>query len=114
MSSSTAQSRTDVAAGPPGALRKCPRDVGEKPGPLGRGRRPEKLDQRNQLTVSAVDRRLVRPIDKKGCGEDQVNCDDRGDHQCCDLSADTRQIEKGGSLHDRPFAGGVAASTGGG
>src|ERR1700694_5687287 len=36
-------------------LRKCPRDVGEKLGPLGRGRRPEKLEQRNPLTVFAVD-----------------------------------------------------------
>jgi hypothetical protein len=52
-------------------------------------------------------------MDKKGCGEDQVNCDDRGDYQCCDLSADPRQIEKGESLPDRPFAGAVAASTAG-
>src|SRR5882757_548031 len=77
-------------------LRKCPRDVGENPWPSGRGRRAEKLDCRCELTVSTVDRRivLVRPMDKKGCGEDQVTCDDRGDHQRCDLCADALQIQK--------------------
>ena len=59
-------------------LRKCPRDVGEKPWPSGRGRRAEKLDYCRQLTVPPIDRQieLVRPINKKGCGEDHVNCDD--------------------------------------
>lgn len=94
-------------------LRKCPRDVGEKPWPSDRGRRAEKLDYCCELTVSAVDRRieLVRPMDKKGCGEDQVNCDDRDDHQRRDLSADSLQIQKTEQLHDQPFAGGVTVST---
>src|SRR5258707_13202718 len=77
-------------------LRECPRDVGKQRWPSDRGRRAEKLDHWNQLTVSVLERRieLVRPVDQKGCGDDQVNRDDRGGHQGCDLSADTPEIEK--------------------
>ena len=84
-----------------------------KPRPLGCGRRAEKLDRGGKLAVAAVDRRigLVRPVDQKGRGDDQVNGDDRGDHQRRDLSADTPEIEKAEQLHDRPSAGAVTAST---
>ena len=93
-------------------LRKCPRNVGQKPWPSACGRRAEKLDHCCELTVPAVDRRieLVRPMDQKDRGEDQVNCDDRGDHQRRDLSADTPEIQKA-ELHDQPFVGGVTAFT---
>jgi len=77
-------------------LRKRPRNVDEKPRPFGRGRGAEKLCQGGKLIVSAVDRRigLVRPVDEKDRREDQMNRDDRGDHQRGDLSADTPEIEK--------------------
>ena len=48
---------------------------------------------------------------RKGRGEDQVYGDDRGDHQCRDLPADTPEVEKPEQLHDQPFAGIVTAST---
>ena len=49
-------------------LRKCPRNVGEEPGPFGRLRRAEKLDRCYELGVPAVDRwiGLVRPMEEKG------------------------------------------------
>jgi len=64
-------------------LRECPRDVGKQRWPSGRGRRAEKLDHWNQLTVSVLERRskLVRPENENGRGKDQVNGNDRGDHQ---------------------------------
>ena len=94
-------------------LRKCPRDVGKQRWPSGRGRRAEKLDHWNQLTVSLLERRIepVRPVDQKGRGDDQVDGDDRGGHQRRNLSADTPEIEKTCQLHDQPLAGVVTAST---
>ena len=88
-------------------LRKRPRDVGEQPGPLGRRRCAEQLHRRGELAVPAVDGRigLVRPLDQEGGGDDQMNRDDRGDHQGRDLSADALQVQKAEQLHDQPFAG---------
>jgi len=82
------------------------RDVGEEPRPLRRGRGAEKLGHGDKLIVSAIDRRigLVRPVDEKGGGEDQVYCDDRGDYQCRDLSADTPEIQEAEQFHVRPPA----------
>jgi hypothetical protein len=40
-----------------------------------------------------------------------VDGDDRGDHQCRDLPADTPEIEKSEPLHDPPLVGIVTAST---
>jgi len=49
-------------------LRKCPRNVGEEPGPFGSLRRAEKLDRCYELGVPAVDRwiGLVRTMEEKG------------------------------------------------
>ena len=48
-------------------LRKCAADVGEKPWPVGGGRRAEQLDRRGKLRVTAIDRRigLVRPAGRE-------------------------------------------------
>jgi hypothetical protein len=40
-----------------------------------------------------------------------VTCDDGGDHQRRDLSADAPQVKKTEPLHDKPFAEGGAVST---
>ena len=73
----------------------------------------EKLGCGGELAVSAVERwiDLVRPVDQEGRGEDQVDGDDRGDHQRRDLSADTPEIQKPCQLHDQPLAGVVTAFT---
>ena len=96
-------------------LRKCAADVGEKPRPVGGGSRAKKQHRRGKLRVTPIDRRigLVRPADKKDRGEDQVNGDDRGDHQGRDLAADIPQVQKIGQLHDGPLMGIVIASTDG-
>ncbi len=82
-------------------LRKSPPDVGDKPWPFGRGRGAEYLDGRRELAMPMVDRGrdLVRPVDQKGDGDDQVNRDDRGDDQYRDLSADAPEIQKARELH---------------
>ena len=83
-------------------LRKGPRDIGEEPRPLGGGRGAKEPDRGCQLAVSVADRRidLIGPMDQKDRGDDQVNGDDRGDHECCDLPADPFQIEKAEQLHE--------------
>ena len=77
-------------------LRKRPRGIGEQPWPLGRRRRGQKLDRGRELAVAVADRgiELVGPVNQEGCGDDQMNRDDRGDHQRRDLPADSLQIEK--------------------
>ncbi len=82
-------------------LRIGPREIGEQPRPLGRGRCCEKLGCEGKLVRSADRERLapVRPIDQEGGSDDDVQRDDRRHHQRCDLSADPFQIEKAGQLH---------------
>ena len=79
------------------------------------GRRAEQLDRGGKLAVPAIDRRieLVGPMDQKGRGDDQMDRDDRGDHQRGDLSADPPQIEKAEQLHAGRCGGDRDASTSG-
>ncbi len=71
-------------------LRKGAADVGEQARPFGRIGGAEQLDRRGELAVTAVKRGigLVRPMDQEDRGDDQMQRDDRGDHQRRDLSAD--------------------------
>ncbi len=94
-------------------LRKRPCDIRKQPWPFGRRRGAEKLERCRELAVTAVDRwiGLIRPMEQKGRGEDEMDRDDRGHHQRGDLSADTPQIQEADPLHDQPLAGNVSAST---
>ena len=93
-------------------LRKRARDIRRQPWPFRRGRGAEQMGRRGELGVAAVKRRirLVRPVDQKTCGDDQMQRHDRGDDQCRDLSADPFQVQKAGQLHDQLLAA-VTAST---
>ncbi len=96
-------------------LWKRPRDIGIEPWPLGRGRRAQKLHRRGKLRVTAVDRGIgrLRPAEEEGCGEDQVDRDDRGDHQSGDLPADVLQVQEAHQPHDGLSAGIGSGSTAG-
>ena len=85
-------------------LRKGLRDIGEQPRTLGRRRRAEKPDRGRELAVPVADRRidLIGPMDQKDRGDDQVNGDDRCDHECGDLPADPVQVEKAEQVHGQP------------
>jgi hypothetical protein len=55
--------------------------------------------------MAAVERRirLVRPVDQETRGDDQMQRDNRGNNECCDLAADAAQVEETEKLHDTHF-----------
>src|SRR5246127_4326328 len=96
-----------------GEFRKGACDIAEQARPLGRRRCSDELRRRNELAMHVPGRqtRLVHPVGKEEDGEDQMQHQDRDDHQRRDLSADGLEVQKLKLLHGQTFATGATAST---
>ena len=96
-----------------GKVRKGPRYLGEQARAFRCSGGTKQLRRCRQLAVEVPGLRMgfVQPMRKKDGRDDQVQHEDRSDHERRDLSADRPEIQKAERRHGQRFAANATAST---